>query len=229
MALADQIIGVESGGNATATNPNSSAMGAGQFIAPTWLDMMGRYRPDLIEGKSRDEILAMRADPALSKEMTANYAAENAGILSQNGLPVTAGSTYLAHFAGPKGAVGVLSADPSTPVAGILGAAAVKANPFLAGMTAGDLAAWADRKMGGSAPLSIAPQVPAQVAPQAQAPSQPQASTSQQRPFSFAPAAGAPAPQVDLNALAQVPQLAPLAPLMAPQRINLAQVFSRRG
>jgi hypothetical protein len=39
----------------------------------------------------------------------------------------------------------------------ILGDRVVKANPFLAKMTAGDLAAWADRKMGGNAaPMSIA-------------------------------------------------------------------------
>jgi hypothetical protein len=35
----------------------------------------------------------------------------------------------------------------------ILGDRVVKANPFLAKMAAGDLAAWADRKMGGNAAL----------------------------------------------------------------------------
>lgn len=35
MALEDQIIGAESGGNPTAKNPRSSATGAGQFIDST--------------------------------------------------------------------------------------------------------------------------------------------------------------------------------------------------
>src|SRR5690606_6467843 len=120
-------------------NSRSSATGAGQFIDATWLSMMQKYRPDLIQGLGRDQILAMRTDLGLSREMTANYANENKGILGQAGVPVTDGTAYLAHFAGPQGAVKVLQADPSASVGGILGPAVVKANPFLANMTAGDL------------------------------------------------------------------------------------------
>jgi hypothetical protein len=152
MALTDQIIGVESGGDPNARNPNSSAMGAGQFISSTWLDMVGRYRPDLVQGKSPEEILALRSDPQLSREMTEAYAAQNGRTLTQAGHEATPGNTYLAHFAGPKGAVSVLSADPNTPVSAILTPEAIKANPFLARMTAADLRAWADKKMGGAAP-----------------------------------------------------------------------------
>ncbi len=177
MAIADQIVGAESGGDAAATNPNSSATGAGQFIASTWLDTLAKHRPDLTG--SPDELLALRKDPQLSKDMTAAYASDNAGILSKAGVPVTPGTTYLAHFAGPGGAVGLLNADPATPAGSILGSAAVKANPFLANMSAGDVAAWANRKMGGqAAPMSMAG--PAQQA----APPSPQAA-----PNSPAPAA----------------------------------------
>lgn len=83
-------------------------------------------------------------------------------------------------------------------------------------------ASWFDSPPTSRAPLSIAP--PSSQASAAPAPQQRQGRSA---PFSFAPSA--PEPQVDLNALAQVPQLAPLAPLLMPQRINLAQVFSRRG
>lgn len=164
MALVDQIIGVESGGNPNAKNPNSSAAGPGQFIDSTWLAMLAKHRPD-IKG-SPQELLALKNDPTLARDMTAAYAADNAGILSNAGLPVTPGTQYLAHFAGPKGAVGLLTADPTTPVASILGQKAVTANPFLTDKTVGDMLSWADRKMGatptasapaaGTPPLSLA-------------------------------------------------------------------------
>lgn len=165
MSLIDSIIGVESGGNPNARNPRSSATGAAQFISSTWLDTLGRHRPDLVQGRSQEEILALRNDPQLSREMAAAYAADNGKILSQAGHEVTPGNTYLSHFAGPQGAVSVLSADPGASVAQILGPAVVKANPFLANMTAGDLRAWADKKMGGNSPqpqpASVTPAAPA--------------------------------------------------------------------
>lgn len=158
MGFVEKAVGAESGGNANASNPNSSALGAGQFIESTWLDTLAKHRPDLTG--SRADLLALRRDPALSAEMTAAYAADNAGILSKAGLPVNDGTRYLAHFAGPQGAVGILNADPSTPARAVLGDAAVKANPFLANMTAADVATWANRKMGGAA----APSAPAATA-----------------------------------------------------------------
>lgn len=174
MPLADQIINAESGGETNATNPNSSATGPGQFINSTWLDLIGKYRPDLAQGKSPAQILALRSDPDVSSQMVRAYANENTNILGNAGLPATAGNLYLAHFAGPGGAVNVLKADPSTPVSQILSPQAVAANPFLKGMNAGQLAQWAGGRVGGqqkaqpmnpddqSQPLNIAP--PAQVA-----------------------------------------------------------------
>lgn len=232
MALIDSIIGAESGGDPNAKNPNSSATGAGQFINSTWLDTITKHRPDLAEGKSPEEILALRSDPALSKEMTAAYAGDNAGILSKAGVPVTPGNTYLAHFAGPQGAIGLLNADPSTPAGAILGPAVVKANPFLANMTAADVAAWANRKVGG-APLSMAgPPQPTQAAAQ---PSmvQPQPGP----PLSLAPPQARVAPQQAMQATPQqtIPQAAPqgfdapLAPFLMPRpRINLAQHYAQK-
>jgi hypothetical protein len=151
LGLIDSIIGVESGGNPNARNPNSSASGLGQFIDSTWLSTIRGARPDLA-GKSDSELLALKSDPQLSREMTEAYANQNQAILSKAGVPVTPGSTYLAHFAGPGGAVKVLQADPNAPVESVLGAAAVNANPFLRGMTVQGLQAWADKKMGGGAP-----------------------------------------------------------------------------
>jgi len=172
MSLVDSIVGAESGGNPNAKNPNSSAGGLGQFIDSTWLAMLKQERPDLVEGRSPQELLALKSDPTLSRQMTEAYAAQNGKILSNAGFEANPGNTYLAHFAGPQGAVRVLSADPGAPIEAILGPQAVAANPFLKGMTAADLQGWAAKKMGGAvqqpaqkvAPASLA--APANLAPQ---------------------------------------------------------------
>lgn len=177
MGLVDSIISAESGGDPTAKNPMSSASGPSQFIDSTWLSTIKQHRPDLAQNMSDADLLALKSNPQLSRDMTAAYAADNGAILSKAGLPVTPGTTYLAHFAGPQGAVKVLSSDPNMPVGDVLGAGAVKANPFLQGMTVADLRSWADRKMGATntasaapnAPLSLTAQTPAaqrQAAPQ---------------------------------------------------------------
>jgi hypothetical protein len=167
--LADQIINVESGGNANARNPRSTATGAGQFINSTWLATVAKHRPDLVEGKSPSEILSLRSDPALSRQMTEAYASDNGQILTGAGVPVTPGTTYLAHFAGPQGAVKVLQADPNAPVGDVLGAKAVEANPFLRNMTVSGLVSWADKKMGAPAAPANSPASTLASAPSAQA------------------------------------------------------------
>lgn len=219
MGLIDQIIGAESGGNPNARNPNSSASGLGQFIDSTWLDTLRSARPDLAQGKSDAELIALKSDPQLSRQMTEAYAAQNATVLANAGHPVTPGNTYLAHFAGPQGAVSVLNADPSAPVSSVLTPGAIKANPFLQGMTVADLRSWADRKMGGAqpqpqasaapanappaGPLNLAPQappifaVPPQAAPQQQAAEPIPQYEQPQAPPIFA----AKRPQVDLTKL----------------------------
>lgn len=150
MGYADSVVGAESGGNPTAQNPRSSAYGAGQFIAPTWLNLIAKYRPELANSMSQQDLLGLRADPNLSRQMVDAYGNENAQTLTSAGFQDTPGNRYLAHFAGPAGATKVLGADPSTPAAVILGQSAAQANPFLANMTAGDLVNWASRKIGES-------------------------------------------------------------------------------
>lgn len=146
----DRIIGVESSGRADAKNPKSSATGAGQFISSTWLGMMKKYRPDLMAGKSNEEVLALRNDPVLSREMTRLYAQENANFLAAQGLAQTPRNIYLAHFLGPRGAAQVLKADPRASIESIVGPDAVKANEFLRGKSASWVVSWADKKMGGA-------------------------------------------------------------------------------
>lgn len=218
MGLIDSIIGAESGGNPNATNPNSSAAGPGQFIDTTWLSTLKAARPDLAQGQSDADLLALKTDPQLSREMTQAYAQQNQAILAKAGVPVTDGTTYLAHFAGPQGAVKVMQADPTAPVADILGPGVVKANPFLAKMTAADLQAWASRKMGGSAaPMPPATPGPAMVLPSAVTAAPPPVFAQPQAPPQQASAAPAPAYE------AQGMQLQPI--FAAPRRqIDLSKL-----
>ncbi|ULK99367.1 hypothetical protein [Bradyrhizobium sp. I71] len=150
MDILDKIISAESSGNpdkANKPNKTSSALGLGQFINGTWLDMVKRYKPKLAEGKSDAEILELRKNSDISKEMTARYAEENQARLRRAGVPVTPTSTYLMHFAGPGGGVKLMKADPNTPVESILDDNAIKANAFLRGKTASWVIAWANKKM----------------------------------------------------------------------------------
>lgn len=156
-SLVDRIIHVESGGNPNAKNPSSSATGAGQFIGSTWLSMIGKYRPDLAKGRSKAEVLALRHDAGISREMVARYTAENATILESSGIATSAGNLYLAHFLGPGGARKLLSASDSSAASEILDGGQVAANgSILRGKTVGQVRAWAERKMGGAAPAADA-------------------------------------------------------------------------
>ncbi len=225
MALADQIIGAESGGSPTARNARSSAGGAGQFIDSTWLSMLSKYRPDLAQ-LPREQQLALKDDPALSRAMTGAYAQENAAYLRARGHSDTPGNTYLAHFAGPQGADKVLSADPQKKAVDILDPAAAQANPFLANMTAGDLRAWADRKMGVPRPPLPIP-MPQQAAPQNpqggalalfSPPATPQPPAPQNAPAGAPQAAGqAPSPSI-WSMMGLGGGQAPNLPLFAPQQ-----------
>ena len=163
--LTEVIIHVESGGNASARNPLSSATGLGQFIESTWLRMMRDYRPDLSANMSRQEVLDLRLDPTLSREMVMNLARENESFLRGKGHEITAGRLYLAHFLGPSGADQALSAQDGQMVLAVMGAGVVGANPFLTNYTIADLKAWADRKMG-SAPAAASTPVAAPIPPE---------------------------------------------------------------
>lgn len=159
--VAGRIVTAESRGDANAKNELSSATGSGQFLDATWLDMVRATRPDLAEMDDGD-LLDLRSDNTLSREMVARLAGRNATVLARHCLPVTAGTLYLSHFAGGAGAVAVLSAPASADAAATMAgadatgrttrAAIVTANPFLGGYTVADLKSWADRKVGADKP-----------------------------------------------------------------------------
>jgi hypothetical protein len=144
-SFVNDIIGVESNGVADAQNPNSSARGAGQFIDSTWMAMINEFRPDLAKGKSEEEILAMKDNYQLSREMVGHYANKNAQYLEKRGYEPTKRNIYLAHFLGPYGAARLLDADPETNVQQVVSDSAYKSNPHLKGMKVKDVYAYYDK------------------------------------------------------------------------------------
>jgi hypothetical protein len=156
-AVVERIIRIESGGDPNATNNRSSAMGLGQFLDETWLDLIRIHRPDLARGRSKDEMLELRRDSKLAREITMRFTKQNAAMLRKRGLPVTPGTLYLAHFAGGAGAVAILSSLEEADAASVMAGAdatgrtkrekIIKANSFLERFTVADLRNWADRKM----------------------------------------------------------------------------------
>ncbi len=147
--LVDKIVRVESGGSATAKNPLSTATGLGQFIESTWLRMMRTYRPDLARSLSREELLQLRFDPTLSREMVRRLAQEGEAYLRARGHEITAGRLYLCHFLGMEGASVVLSAGDEEALVSVLGQGVISANPFLMGKTVSYVKLWAEAKMRG--------------------------------------------------------------------------------
>ncbi|WP_323718667.1 peptidoglycan DD-metalloendopeptidase family protein [Paracoccus aminovorans] len=161
--LIGHIIRVESGGDAAARNPRSTATGLGQFIEGTWLRMMRSYRPDLVATLSSRELLDLRLDAALSRQMVRHLAQENEAFLRARGHRISAGRLYLAHFLGPAGADLALRSDPAQSVEAVMGGAVVSANPFLRRWSVAQLCDWAERKMtgpGAAAPMLAMPERP---------------------------------------------------------------------
>ncbi len=160
-AVVARIIAAESNDKAGAVNKRSSATGPAQFLDETWLEMIRAYRPDLARARNREQLLALRRDRKIAREMTRRFAERHAAMLARRGLPVTPATVYLAHFAGGAGAAALLTAPPEADAAQVMAYAdatgrskreqIVKANPFLDKFSVADLEHWADRKMQGRA------------------------------------------------------------------------------
>ena len=145
----NKIIGVESNGKSNAQNKDSTAGGQGQFINSTWLSMIKKYRPELARGKSKPQIIGMKYNGQLNREMTVAYTNENAAALNKAGINSTEGNLYLSHFSGVGTAIKALRANPNAHVSTVYGADAIKANPKVLGgnKTIGDVIRWANNHM----------------------------------------------------------------------------------
>lgn len=123
-----------------AQNPHSSAGGANQIIDGTWLDLMNRYHPELTEGKSPEQIKAMKLDPALNDEMAHKYDRDNAKVLAQNGIAPTPNFINALYRAGPNDGLKLIAAareNPSALVKDIAPALATPGNNGAGNLTVG--------------------------------------------------------------------------------------------
>jgi hypothetical protein len=143
----DRLMLAESGGRDTAANPRSSAVGPFQFITATFLDVVRRHFADETAAMTPAALLALRTDRAFARRAAEAYTRDNALLLAAAGLSPTWPHLRLAFFAGGDGAVRVLKAEPDTPVASVLGRAAVAANPFMSAMSTRELIARAARDL----------------------------------------------------------------------------------
>ena len=73
-------------------------MGLGQFLDETWLDLIRAHRPDLARGRSKEEILELRRDAKLAREITKRFTEQNAEMLRKRGFPVTPGRSIWRTF-----------------------------------------------------------------------------------------------------------------------------------
>jgi hypothetical protein len=152
----DRLMRAESAGKQYAKNPRSSALGPFQFLGTTFLDVVRRNFPVLASGKTDAELLALRTDFQISRDVALIYTRENASAIAAKGKETTAASLRLAFFAGPNGALKVLEAEPDALVSNLLSTSAITANPFLRNMTASQLLARASREAEGLGAAAIA-------------------------------------------------------------------------
>jgi len=137
---------LESGGQANARNPESTALGIDQFTAGTWRRMVAKTKPEWAQGLDDAQLLAMRTDPARSTEMVAALDAENTAGLQAEGLPVDAYTLYAAHHFGLAGGRRFARSDGATPMERILSRGQLEANPYLRGLTKDEaIANWNQR------------------------------------------------------------------------------------
>jgi len=143
----DRLMRAESNGRDFAANPRSTALGPFQFIKATFIEVARRHFGEVVT-LSDEEVLALRTNRAYARRAAAIYSMENLAYLTGRGLKPSLGDLRLAYLVGPTAAARILQAHPQSPAGDILGAQVVKANPFMAGMSASDLIARSTRDVG---------------------------------------------------------------------------------
>ena len=119
---------IESSGDNTARATSSSATGLHQFTDGRWIESLKQHRPDLAKGASTAEMLAMRGNAGLQKQLFVSETAEGAAELDAAGLPVNPTTSYLQWFLGNGGVKRFLRADPNASIATAVSGKSLVAN-----------------------------------------------------------------------------------------------------
>ena len=121
------IMDIESGGDPKARNKD--ALGLFQFTSPTWKEMIAEHGGEGVRKMNEEDILALREDPEMSRNMARIFTERNNKYLSERlGRNPNPAESYLAHFLGNKGAMQMIRADRNEVGAKLFPAAA-KSNP----------------------------------------------------------------------------------------------------
>lgn len=139
------IIQIESAGRPAAEAETSTALGLGQFLEATWMGVVRQHRPDLLTGRSREQVLNLRIDPSMAVELLARFTEDNRRAI---GMKCGGGDLYLAHFLGVADAKDLFRAPPDTQVSTLVKPQVIAANrSIMQGKSAGQVRAWAAKKM----------------------------------------------------------------------------------
>lgn len=144
----------ESGGDPDAQSATSTAAGLFGFTNPTWIEEARKVLPEA-EGRTDEEVLALRDDPELQNKVMDNWTEGNIEVLQENNFDPTLANVYTLHFAGRSGGVKLLRADDGEKISELLSQGALDANEGIefqgrafADWTVEDFRAWAQEKTG---------------------------------------------------------------------------------
>ena len=137
-------VGAIGGHEGTGQNPNSSAVGVGQFLDSTWGDFI-KENPQYFAGMTPEQAMAARKDPAFGAKVGPVaiewLAKQNADALTKAGVPPSGPVLGIAHYLGAGAAANIAKAPDGAMVSSFVPAAAVAANPELKTMTVGQMKA----------------------------------------------------------------------------------------
>lgn len=131
-SLAQKLITSESGGNASAQNPQpgQTSGGIGGMTNATYLTQARKLLPAL-KNVPDAQVLAMKKSGALNglnTDLVMSQNQDDGAVLQKNGQPVTDTTKAIAYKLGAPDALKLLKASPDTPLSAILSPNVIKAN-----------------------------------------------------------------------------------------------------